>query len=90
LRYAPPSMPLTVRMLAFGGARDAVGSGQVDLPVPSPCTAADLLASVCQRYPGLGAHRTLLRLAVNGRYAAPGDPVAAGDEVALIPPVAGG
>lgn len=84
------AMPPTVRMLAFGGARDVLGSAEVELPLPATCTAAELLVSVCQRYPGLAPHHASLRLAVNGRYAFPADPVTAGDEVALIPPVAGG
>jgi len=83
-------MPTGVRMLAFAGARDVVGAAEVELPLASPCTAAELLQEMCARYPGLEAYRTSIRLAVNGTYAAPHDPVRAGDEVALIPPVAGG
>jgi sulfur-carrier protein len=83
-------MPNAVRMLTFGGARDVVGAGEVELALAAPCTAAELLAEVCVRYPALGPYRRSLRVAVNGVYAADGDPVAFGDEVALIPPVAGG
>ena len=39
---------------------------------------------------GSPSRRASIRVAVNGTYAAPEDPVAYGDEVALIPPVAGG
>jgi molybdopterin converting factor small subunit len=42
------------------------------------------------RFPSLAPHRSSLRIAVNGSYAFASDPVAGGDEVALIPPVAGG
>jgi len=80
----------TVRMLAFAGARDVLGAGEVHHPLPASCSAAELLADVCERYPGLVPYRASLRVAVNGHYAAPEDRVVAGDEVALIPPVAGG
>ena len=80
----------TVKILAFAGARDVLGHAEFELPVTHPCTAAELLADVCERYPGLHPYRASIRVAVTGAYAGPGDPVVAGDEVALIPPVAGG
>jgi molybdopterin synthase catalytic subunit/molybdopterin synthase sulfur carrier subunit len=79
-----------VRVLAFAGARDVLGAGELTFPLAGPCTAAQLLELVCARHPGLAPYRGSIRVAVNGSYAAPGDPVRAGDEVALIPPVAGG
>lgn len=80
----------TVKMLAFAGVRDIVGAPELDLPLPASCTAEALLRDVCARFPALAPYRASLRVAVNGSYANPGDPVVAGDEVALIPPVAGG
>lgn len=83
-------MSNTVRMLAFAGARDVIGAAEVDLALSKPCTAAELLDEVCSRYPALVPYRGSLRVAVNGEYAQPSDPVGFGDEVAIIPPVAGG
>jgi molybdopterin converting factor small subunit len=83
-------MSNAVRMLTFAGARDIVGAGEVELVLAAPCTAAELLEEVCVRYPALVPYRRSIRVAVNGVYAEAGDPVAFGDEVALIPPVAGG
>jgi len=83
-------MQNTVKMLAFAGARDILGAGEIALALGAPCTAAELLAEVCRRYPALEPYRRSLRIAVNGVYASAGDPVTYGDEVALIPPVAGG
>jgi molybdopterin synthase catalytic subunit/molybdopterin synthase sulfur carrier subunit len=99
----------TVRVLAFAGARDAIGAAEIELPwaevldfaraaaaagdagrAAGPPTADDLLALACVRWPRLAPFRGCLRVAVNGAYAAPVDAVGAGDEVALIPPVAGG
>jgi sulfur-carrier protein len=84
------SVEKAVKMLAFAGARDVLGAGETVLALEAPCTAAELLAEVCRRYPALEPYRRSIRVAVNGTYAAPGDPVTYGDEVALIPPVAGG
>ena len=84
------SMAPSVRMLAFAGARDVLGAAELDWPLASPCTAGELLSLVCERYPALAPYRASIRVAVNGTYAAAGDPVASGDEVALITPVAGG
>jgi molybdopterin converting factor small subunit len=80
----------SVRLLAFAGARDVLGSAELAFPLAAPCTAAELLAEVCRRYPALAPWQGSIRVAVNGAYAAADDRVASGDEVALIPPVAGG
>lgn len=83
-------MEKAVKLLAFAGARDVLGAAELTLPLDAPCTAAELLADVCARYPALAPWRGAIRVAVNGTYANENDPVAFGDEVALIPPVAGG
>jgi sulfur-carrier protein len=80
----------SVRLLAFAGARDVVGEPEVDLDLAGATTAAELFDLVVARYPGLVPYKGCIRLAINGSYAALGDPVRPGDEVALIPPVAGG
>ena len=86
------SSPLegSVKMLAFAGAKDVLGTPELEFALAAPCTAGELLAEVCRRYPALAPWRAAIRVAVNGTYADAGDPVAFGDEVALIPPVAGG
>jgi molybdopterin synthase sulfur carrier subunit len=80
----------TVRVLAFAGARDIIGAGELAWALEEPCTTGQLLAAVCTRFPALVPYERSIRMAVNGSYAEPGHPVIAGDEVALIPPVAGG
>ena len=77
-------------MLAFAGARDILGAAELAFPLAAPCTAGELLNEVCRRFPALLPWRGAIRVAVNGTYAADGEPVQFGDEVALIPPVAGG
>jgi molybdopterin synthase sulfur carrier subunit len=83
-------MSTTVRILAFAGAREILGVGEMELPLEASCTAGQLLVDVCRRFPALLPYRASLRVAVNGNYVTEGEPVSAGDEVALIPPVAGG
>ncbi len=90
LRYARPFMTGKVRLLAFAGARDVIGRGELEIPIAATCSVEELLGQLCARFPALAPHRESLRLAVNGVYVGPADPVASGDEVALIPPVAGG
>jgi molybdopterin converting factor small subunit len=56
-------------------------------------TAADplvLYAELQARLPGLTFPVALLRVSCNERYADPTVPLAAGDRVVFIPPVAGG
>jgi molybdopterin converting factor subunit 1 len=79
-----------VRLLLFAGARDVVGASEVELPLDAPCTAAELWPRLLDAHPGLAPWRASIRLAINGSYAGPADAVSPGDEVALIPPVAGG
>ena len=79
-----------VQLLAFGGTKTIVGTAEVQFPLALPCSAGEFLDDVCRRYPQLAPQRPALRLAVNGAYVGSGHSVTPGDEVALIPPVAGG
>ncbi|HHH30306.1 MAG TPA: MoaD/ThiS family protein [Polyangiaceae bacterium] len=79
-------------MLAFAGARDVLGTDEIEVEVEAltAATAGAVMDLVVARHPDLAPHRPTIRLAVNGEYVHDGEPVKAGDEVALIPPVAGG
>lgn len=79
-----------IRVLPFAGARDAIGAAELSMALEGPTTARALLDRLCVEHPRLAPYASSLRLAVNGAYAAWDDPVADGDEVAIIPPVAGG
>ncbi|MBL8744002.1 MAG: MoaD/ThiS family protein [Myxococcales bacterium] len=88
LSEAPTTSPL--RLLAFAGVRDVIGSAEATVDVELPCTAGELWPRLVARYPDLAPYAGSIRLAVNGTYATPSDRVGHGDEVALIPPVSGG
>lgn len=85
-----PTGDQPVRILAFAGVRDIVGAHEIELALAGRCTAAELWPILIERFPGLAPYRAAVRVAVNGAYATDRDPVGPGDEVALIPPVAGG
>lgn len=78
---------MTVTVLLFASWADALGAS-VDVELPSEARVADLLAAVSARAAGRSLPKPLV--AVNQRYARADEPVRAGDEVAIIPPVAGG
>jgi molybdopterin converting factor small subunit len=83
-------MTHTIRVLAFAGARDAIGRDAFDLALDAPTSARALLDRICKEHDRLAPYASSLRLAINGAYAAWDDLVHDGDEVAIIPPVAGG
>ena len=81
----------TVRVLLFAAAREIVGAREIELTLATPSsTVRAISAQIAERYPALAGHMRSLRIAVNGEYVRDDDPVNAGDEVAVIPPVAGG
>jgi molybdopterin converting factor subunit 1 len=81
----------TVRLLLFAAAREAAGIGRTELPVaPSGASVSELLSAIVERYPALAPHASSIRLAVNGEYARDDDRVRPGDEIAVLPPLAGG
>jgi molybdopterin converting factor small subunit len=80
---------MTVPVLVFASYADAFGARTVNVPVSAPCTVADVVAAM-RDLPG-GDHLPAKPVvAVNHAYARPDTSVRDGDEVALIPPVAGG
>jgi molybdopterin converting factor subunit 1 len=81
---------LTVRVRAFASLREALGAGEITLSVPVGTTVAGLLARLATLYPDAHLPERRLTVAVNRAYAPPGQALADGDEVALLPPVSGG
>jgi molybdopterin converting factor subunit 1 len=76
-------------ILLFGKHRDIAGRAVVELDLPAGATVGDVRAALSQ-HPELGSSVEGAAVAVNRRYERDEAPVSAGDEVALIPPVAGG
>lgn len=72
----------------FAGAREAAGTGTDTLP---GATVGEVLDGAVDRYgPAFADVLASSRVWVNGEQAERSDPVAEGDEVAVLPPVSGG
>ncbi len=84
------SHPITLKVLCFAAAREIVGVGELAWSIADGSTVATLRADLFERYPALAGHARSLRFAVNGEYAKDDRVLGEGDEVAVIPPVAGG
>lgn len=82
------SASVTVRY--FAAARDAAGVDVEVVALDGPVTVGSLRALLVDSRPALTRVLRQSRLAVNERFAADDAVVAAGDDVAVIPPVAGG
>lgn len=81
---------MRVRLRLFGALREAVGSKELELSLAAGARVADLRTHLLGQFPGLRPLDARVRIAVN-RELAEGDALLAeGDEVALLPPVAGG
>ncbi len=82
---------MTVRVLYFAGLRDAVGLGEESLTLPAGVATVGALADhLASRHRGYAERRGHVRIARNESFASAEEPVADGDVIALIPPVAGG
>lgn len=82
-------MPAVTRVLLFASYAEALGSSEIDIALPERATVADLLARV-RALAGAHALPAAPLVAVNQEYAAFDALIVPGDEVAIIPPVAGG
>jgi molybdopterin converting factor small subunit len=84
---APASV--TVRVLLFASYADSLGFDALDLTLPAPA----VMSSIIEHLRGLPGGRRLPPkplCARNLEHAGPDDAVAHGDEVAILPPLAGG
>ena len=80
---------MKVRLLNFAVLRDITGKSEAELSLPDGTRAADVWSSMRRDYAQLAAYEAPL-IAVNETYAPPDTILRDGDELAFIPPVAGG
>lgn len=81
---------MRIRLLLFASYRDLAGADALDVELPAGSSAADLVRRL---HDGGGRWASLPdqpAIAVNQEYAPLSTALSDGDEVALIPPVAGG
>jgi molybdopterin converting factor small subunit len=80
---------MTVTVLLFASYADTLGTHSMRLDVPLGSTVADVLGRI-RALPGADRLPSAPLTAVNERYSRGTHVLEAGDEVAIIPPVAGG
>ena len=89
-----------VKVLFFASAREAAGTSSVTITLESKkeegsgveigSTARSLVAQLSATYPYLDFEKDQISVAVNKRYIEEDVVLKDGDEVALLPPIAGG
>jgi molybdopterin converting factor small subunit len=83
-------MTAAVRVLFFARYAELVGRATATITVSLPATVGDVVGLVRHDLPGGAALPERPLAALNATHARLDAPVADGDEVALLPPVAGG
>ncbi len=81
-------MRVTVRLFAI--LRQQAGWRERELELPVGSTIEDAWRALVALVPALSGSREVVRFARNRQYAEPTETLAEGDELVLIPPVAGG
>lgn len=83
-------MSVSIRTRFFAAYRDLLGTESTEVHLPEGSTVADLVRTLRERGGAFSALPEDPPVAVNRSYATPDDPLEDGDEVAFLPPVAGG
>lgn len=81
---------LGVTISYFAAARELCGTGEERIELASAITGRELLAQLAARHPRLAPLVHRMRIAINGELADDSSTVRPGDEIAVLPPVAGG
>ena len=80
-------------ILLFASLKDVVGTDSIILQLPASndeLNVRDVLAACGAQYPALAKWLPHAKVAVNCNYSNLDQTVQSGDEIALLPPVAGG
>src|SRR5712664_4806991 len=80
-------MRVSVRL--FASYREAAGVGRIELELAPGAKVKDAIFKVLKDHPLIAEGRQVV-IARNHEYVTADEPLADGDEVALIPPVSGG
>lgn len=77
-----------MRVLLFGIMKEIAAAGTLSIEAEVP-DVGHLRAWLLAQYPAMKNLRSVM-IAVNRTYAPDGQPLAPGDEIAIIPPLSGG
>ncbi len=81
---------ITVRLLLFAAYAELAGQEELELKVEAPATVADVLRAFRAAFPAADRLPPRPLFAVNQNHASAETSVSAGDEIAILPPMAGG
>lgn len=81
-------MRVTIRL--FAAHREAAGTDTYVAELPAGATVSDAFARVCGSFPAIARGARAAAFALNRSHVGGDAPLADGDEVAVLPPVAGG
>jgi molybdopterin synthase catalytic subunit len=81
---------MKIQVLYFAVFRERVGQTEEEIDLPAGARVADAIDAIAARHPAVEALRGRFRAAVNQDFVDGDHALAEGDELALIPPVAGG
>ena len=81
---------MQIRVLYFAVFRERLGTDQGTVTVAAGARVRDAIAALADQHAPIAALRGRFRVAVNAEMVDDDHPLADGDELALIPPVAGG
>jgi molybdopterin synthase sulfur carrier subunit len=86
----PSATSITVEVLVFAKLSELLGRTSLRVKLSAPATVGDVRDAVLASDPGLEGLTAALAFAVNRAHTTADAPVDDGDEVALLPPLAGG
>ncbi|MEO8430209.1 MAG: MoaD/ThiS family protein [Acidobacteriota bacterium] len=81
---------MTIRLLFFASFRDVAGRDGEERDIPAGTLVSALWRELVGEMPALARTGAMPPAAVNCEYTSPDTVLADGDEVAFLPPVAGG
>ncbi len=87
--FVMPMPNVTIRVLLFASYADQLGTEAVEVTVPAPARVGAVIDRV-RALPGGGALPAHPLCALNLAHVGLEAPIAPGDELALLPPLAGG
>lgn len=79
----------TVRVQVFASYAELLGATAIELPLPPGSTAKDLIEHI-RSLPGASSLPSAARVAINRAFVPADQLIGTRDEIALIPPAAGG
>ena len=82
--------PMQITFRFFSVSRELAGCNQLSLEIPNASNLEQALMTLFEKKPALRAIEKSSMYAIGLDYATHSDPVGAGDEIAIIPPVQGG